>query len=80
MRLAVIGGDKGHGLTTLGFMRRQNEWIMSWLNAGAALWVAGAARDPAEGARLAEVTIDSGKAAAALQRLVDVSRRHAGLA
>lgn len=47
-------------------------------NAGAALWIAGLAPDVREGARLAAFTIDSGAAAAALARLVDVSRRHAG--
>ena len=46
-------------------------------NAGAALWVAGLAADVLEGARLAAATIDSGAAARALERLVEVSRRHA---
>lgn len=46
-------------------------------NAGAALWVAGFAEDAREGARLAASAIDSGAAASALARLVDVSRRHA---
>lgn len=46
-------------------------------NAGAALWVAGLAADVFEGARLAAATIDSGAAAHALERLVEVSRRHA---
>jgi len=44
-------------------------------NAGAALWVGEAAREPFEGARLAEKAIDSGAAAAALDRLVEASAR-----
>ena len=46
-------------------------------NAGAALWVAGLAPDAPSGARIAAATIDSGAAASALERLVEVSRRHA---
>jgi anthranilate phosphoribosyltransferase len=43
------------------------------LNAGAALVVAGKAADIAEGAALAAESIDSGKALAALEKLVEVS-------
>jgi len=46
-------------------------------NAGAALWMADLAAGPLEGARLAASTIDSGAARLALDRLVEVSRRHA---
>ena len=44
------------------------------LNAGAALEVAGRAGDLAEGLALAAATIDSGAAAAALERWVGASR------
>ncbi|HVE90710.1 MAG TPA: anthranilate phosphoribosyltransferase [Actinomycetota bacterium] len=44
------------------------------LNAGAAFVAAGAADDVREGAVLAAKSIDSGEAAAALERLVDLSR------
>ena len=44
------------------------------LNAGAALEVAGRAPSLAEGIALAAETIDSGAAAAALDRWVDVER------
>jgi anthranilate phosphoribosyltransferase len=43
------------------------------LNAGAALMVAGAAKDLAEGAEIARASLDQGRAEAALQRLVAVS-------
>ena len=44
------------------------------LNAGAALVVADRAADLAEGIALAEASIDSGAAAAALARMVEVSQ------
>ncbi len=45
------------------------------LNAGAALYVAGRAADIAEGIKLAEETIDSGKAFAKLEQFVALSNR-----
>ncbi len=45
------------------------------LNAGAALEVAGAAADIAEGMHLAAAAIDDGRAAACLQRWIEVSQR-----
>jgi len=47
------------------------------LNAGAALWVAGAARDIEEGVHLARRSIDSGAARERLERLIEAS--HAGV-
>lgn len=47
-------------------------------NAGAALWVSDRAESLLDGARIAERTIDSGAAAAALERLIKVTRRVAG--
>ncbi|MDH3687513.1 MAG: anthranilate phosphoribosyltransferase [Myxococcales bacterium] len=44
------------------------------LNAAAALWVADAASDLAEGLALAAETLDSGRAAAKLDQLIEVSR------
>lgn len=44
------------------------------LNAAAALWVADAATDLAEGLELAAETLDSGRAAAKLDQLIEVSR------
>ena len=77
---AVRGGDPEENLARLG--RILNGEPGPWrdavvANAGAALWIAGSARDLAGGARLAESVIDSGEGTAALQRLVSVSRRHA---
>lgn len=48
-------------------------------NAGAALWVAEAAKSFEEGARMAERSLDSGEATWALHRLISVSRRCGGL-
>ena len=48
------------------------------LNAGAALEVSGAAGDIAEGIRQAAAAIDDGRAAAALQRWIEVSQRGVG--
>jgi anthranilate phosphoribosyltransferase len=47
------------------------------LNAGAALYVAGAARDLREGAAFAASIIDSGKVLAKLDEVGDVLRRAA---
>lgn len=45
------------------------------VNAGSALWIAGAAEGPSEGARLAERVLDAGGAARALERLVETTSR-----
>jgi anthranilate phosphoribosyltransferase len=63
---AVLGGERGP--------RRD---IMS-INAAAALWVAGAAEDLAEGLEQAARSLDSGAAAARLEALVEASGRAAG--
>jgi anthranilate phosphoribosyltransferase len=47
------------------------------LNAGAALYVAGAARDFREGAEFAAAIVDSGKALAKLDEVGDALRRAA---
>ena len=47
------------------------------INAGAAIYAAGAASDIAAGVQLARETIASGAAAAALERYVEASRAHA---
>src|SRR5581483_7828300 len=49
------------------------------LNAAAGLVVGGAAADLAEGVDLAARSIDTGRAAGALDRLIEVSRREAAL-
>lgn len=57
----ILGGEKGH---------KRNAVLM---NAGAALYIGEKAGSIAEGIRLAEQTIDSGKATETLSRLVEVS-------
>jgi|HubBroStandDraft_3_1064219.scaffolds.fasta_scaffold03556_5 anthranilate phosphoribosyltransferase len=47
------------------------------INAGAAIYAAGAAQSIAEGVEIARATLASGDAAAALERYVQASRRHA---
>lgn len=58
----ILGGEKGP---------KRNAVLM---NAGAALYVAGKAEDMATGVRLAGELIDSGKAAATLEKFIAVSR------
>lgn len=58
----ILGGEKGP---------KRNAVLM---NAGAALYVAGKAEDMAAGVRLAGELIDSGKAAATLEKFIAVSR------
>lgn len=58
----ILGGEKGP---------KRNAVLM---NAGAALYVAGRAEDMAAGVRLAGELIDSGKAAATLEKFIAVSR------
>ncbi|WP_038034710.1 anthranilate phosphoribosyltransferase [Thermopetrobacter sp. TC1] len=72
----IRGGDAEHNAAALravlqGEKNAYRDAVL--LNAGAALVVAGKAADIAEGARLAAESIDSGRALAALETLVEVS-------
>lgn len=58
---AILNGEKGH---------KRNAVL---LNAGAALSIIGKADSMAEGVKLAAEMIDSGKAMATLERLIEVS-------
>ena len=58
---AVLGGEKGH---------KRNAVL---LNAGAVLYIAGKAESLAEGVKLAGELIDSGKALATLEKLIEIS-------
>ena len=58
---AVLGGEKGH---------KRNAVL---LNAGAVLYIAGKAETLAEGVKLAGELIDSGKALATLEKLIEIS-------
>ena len=60
---AILAGERGH---------RRNAVL---LNAGAALYIGGKADSMKEGVALAGELIDSGKAAATLERLIDLSNR-----
>ncbi len=59
----ILGGEKGH---------KRNAVL---LNAGAALYIGGKAESFAEGIKLAQELIDSGKALATLDKLIEVSNR-----
>ncbi|MBQ3463385.1 MAG: anthranilate phosphoribosyltransferase [Clostridia bacterium] len=59
----ILGGAKGH---------KRNAALM---NAGAALYIGGKADTMADGIKLAAELIDSGKAAATLEKLIEVSNR-----
>ncbi len=75
------GGDPEHNARALRAVlagARNAYRDIAVLNAAAALVVAGAAGDLKEGAESAARSIDTGAAAAALDRLVAVSNRHAG--
>ena len=63
---AILGGEKGP---------KRNAVL---LNAGAALYIAGKADTFADGVALAADLIDSGKALAALEKVVEVSNRPEG--
>jgi anthranilate phosphoribosyltransferase len=73
---ALKGGDAAHNAAAIrqvldGEPSAFRDIVL--LNAGAALWVAGKARDVAEGAQLAARSIDGGHAKAALHKLVSVA-------
>ena len=59
----ILAGQKGH---------KRNAVLM---NAGAALYIAGKAETFADGVKLAAEIIDSGKAAATLEKIIEVSNR-----
>lgn len=61
--LAILKGEKGH---------KRNAVL---LNAGAALYIGGKADGMKEGVALAAELIDSGKALATLEKLIEVSNR-----
>ena len=60
---AILSGEKGH---------RRNAVL---LNAGAGLYLNGKADSLAEGVKLAGELIDSGRAMATLQKVIEVSNR-----
>ena len=60
---AILAGQKGHKLNAV------------LLNAGASLYIAGKAETFGKGVELAAELIDSGKAAATLEKLIEVSNR-----
>ena len=69
---AILGGERsGHVARALGVLRGEPgpHRDMTLLNAGAALWVVGAADDLAAGARLAARAVDGGAALGVLERL-----------
>ena len=61
--LDILNGVKGH---------KRNATL---LNAGAALYIGGKAKDMKEGIALAEELIDTGKAMATLQKFIEISNR-----
>ena len=61
--LAILNGEKGH---------KRNAVLM---NAGAALYIGGKAESMKDGIELAAQIIDSGKALATLEKLIEVSNR-----
>ncbi len=76
----IRGGDAEHNAAALravlqGEQNAYRDAVL--LNAGAALVVAGRATDFAEGVELAAESIDSGRALAALEKLVEVSNSNA---
>ena len=76
----IRGGDAEHNAAALRAVLRgaQNAYRDAvLLNAGAALVVAGRATDFAEGVELAAQSIDSGRALASLEKLVEVSNSNA---
>lgn len=62
---AVLSGEKGH---------KRDAVLM---NAGASLYIGGKAESMKDGIALAAALIDSGKAMAAMERFVELSRRSA---
>ena len=73
---AIRGGDAEHNAAALrkilgGAPGAYRDTVL--MNAGAALLVAGTAKDLAEGVALAAASIDEGKARERLDKLVDVS-------
>jgi len=77
---ALLGGDAAENVritTAILSGERGPRRDVILLNAGAGLYAANAAESMEEGVRLAEDVLDSGRAMAALQRLVEVSRREA---
>ncbi len=74
----IKGGEPGHNAALMrGLLAGEKGPLRDivLLNAGAALIIAGRARDLREGVALAADTIDSGKAAAVLDRLVAETNR-----
>ena len=61
--LSILKGEKGH---------KRNAVLM---NAGAALYIGGKARDMKEGIALAAEMLDSGKALETLNKLIEISNR-----
>ena len=59
----ILSGEKGH---------KRNAVLM---NAGAALYIGGKAETMAEGVKLAEELIDSGKALEVLEKMIKVSNQ-----
>ena len=76
----VAGGDAAQNAATMralldGEPGAVRDFVL--INAAAALWVAGVAKDFPEGARLAAQSIDSGKAKQTLERYVALSQEEA---
>lgn len=73
------GGDgEENARITMGILRGQEQGAkrdIVLLNAGAALYIGGIARNVADGINLAAVSIDSGKAYHVLERLVELSNQ-----
>ena len=72
------GSPQDNAQITLGILRGEDRGCRRdavMINAGAALYIGGKAEDMAEGIRLAGELIDSGKAMAVLERLIEVSCR-----
>jgi len=79
----LVGGDSAHNAAVVDRLLAGEPGAardISVLNAAAALVVAGAAATIEEGIAMAAEAIDSGRAAAALARLVAVSQAHANVA
>ena len=76
----VAGGDAEQNAATMravldGQPGAIRDFVL--MNAAAALWVAGTAKDFPEGARIAAASIDSGKAKETLERYVELSQEDA---